>query len=258
MMKFATIGKGTLALTAAALLAAAAQANISVVGGGPPFGAPGWDVPPATLGTFAMTQYDNTDPFLVPITPTTTATSDVGGTHVTTFGATVSYREIGNGWGTWSGGYTGAVYYTDGATSLTMSMSPGTVAFSFFFESNPFAVHTFTITGTDENGNAMTIVQDADGASGATWVGFYTNGSMTITSITISSTVDFAVGRFGYALDAACFGDLNGDGSVNGADLGILLAAWGPCRGCAADLNDDGIVGGADLGLLLAAWGTCP
>jgi Tol biopolymer transport system component len=50
-------------------------------------------------------------------------------------------------------------------------------------------------------------------------------------------------------------GDLNGDGLVNGADLGALLAAWGPCAGCAADLDGDGTVNGADLGVLLAHWG---
>ena len=48
--------------------------------------------------------------------------------------------------------------------------------------------------------------------------------------------------------------DLNGDGSVNSADLGLLVAAWGPCKGCAADLNGDGQVNSADLGLLVAAW----
>ncbi|MBL9147516.1 MAG: hypothetical protein JNM94_02365 [Phycisphaerae bacterium] len=51
--------------------------------------------------------------------------------------------------------------------------------------------------------------------------------------------------------------DLSGDGAVNGADLGILLGAWGPCaaRGpCAADLNGSGAVDGADLGILLGAW----
>lgn len=47
--------------------------------------------------------------------------------------------------------------------------------------------------------------------------------------------------------------DLNGDGVVNGADLGSLLAQWGqPGTG---DLNGDGIVGGADIGILLANWG---
>ncbi len=49
-------------------------------------------------------------------------------------------------------------------------------------------------------------------------------------------------------------GDMNGDGLVNGADLGILLASWGPCSGCRADMNHDGVVDGADLGALLAQW----
>ncbi|MFO0962036.1 MAG: hypothetical protein U0625_03925 [Phycisphaerales bacterium] len=49
--------------------------------------------------------------------------------------------------------------------------------------------------------------------------------------------------------------DLNGDGAVNGADLGLLLAAWGPCANeCAADLDNDGAVTGSDLGVLLAGW----
>jgi len=55
----------------------------------------------------------------------------------------------------------------------------------------------------------------------------------------------------------ACPADLNGDGAVNGADLGLMLGAWGACPGCAADLNADGVVNGADLGLLLGSWGAC-
>jgi len=54
------------------------------------------------------------------------------------------------------------------------------------------------------------------------------------------------------------FGDLDGDGVVDGADLGLLLNAWGACRDprtCPADLDGDGVVDGADLGLLLNAWG---
>ena len=54
---------------------------------------------------------------------------------------------------------------------------------------------------------------------------------------------------------AQCAGDLNGDSQVNGADLSILLNAWGPCPsgnpGCTGDLTLDGIVNGADLGTLL-------
>jgi hypothetical protein len=48
-------------------------------------------------------------------------------------------------------------------------------------------------------------------------------------------------------------GDLNGDGVVDGNDLGELLAQWG--GGGSADFNDDGTVDGNDLGQLLADWG---
>lgn len=49
-----------------------------------------------------------------------------------------------------------------------------------------------------------------------------------------------------------CDEDLNGDGEVDGADLGLMLAGWGTPD---ADLNGDGATDGADLGLLLAAFG---
>lgn len=47
---------------------------------------------------------------------------------------------------------------------------------------------------------------------------------------------------------------------MTGADLGLLLGAWGECNPdtpCFADLTGDGFVTGADLGLLLGAWGVC-
>jgi hypothetical protein len=53
-----------------------------------------------------------------------------------------------------------------------------------------------------------------------------------------------------------CPADLNGDGKVDGADLGILLANWG--RPGATDLNGDGTTDGADQAILMAAWGACP
>lgn len=62
------------------------------------------------------------------------------------------------------------------------------------------------------------------------------------------------------ALQPSCVagqcGDIDGDGQVNGADLGILLAAWGT-GDRSADLNADGVVNGADLGILLSNWGPC-
>ncbi|MFG0274995.1 MAG: hypothetical protein ACF8QF_08055, partial [Phycisphaerales bacterium] len=48
-------------------------------------------------------------------------------------------------------------------------------------------------------------------------------------------------------------GDLNGDGRVDGSDLGTLLGVWGSAD-LGADLNADGVVDGSDLGILLGLW----
>ncbi|MFO0874122.1 MAG: LamG-like jellyroll fold domain-containing protein [Phycisphaerales bacterium] len=51
--------------------------------------------------------------------------------------------------------------------------------------------------------------------------------------------------------------DLNGDGQVDGADLGELLGQWGPCTGCggcSADFDQNGSVDGGDLGVMLGGW----
>ncbi|MBQ72815.1 MAG: hypothetical protein CMJ67_07900, partial [Planctomycetaceae bacterium] len=54
-----------------------------------------------------------------------------------------------------------------------------------------------------------------------------------------------------------CPADLDGSGTVDGADLGFMLGAWGT-DDAAADLDGSGIVDGGDLGLMLGAWGACP
>ena len=48
--------------------------------------------------------------------------------------------------------------------------------------------------------------------------------------------------------------DLDCDGAVNGADLGLMLNEMSTTAGSVADLSGDGKVDGAELGLLLAAW----
>ena len=53
-----------------------------------------------------------------------------------------------------------------------------------------------------------------------------------------------------------CKGDLNNDGQVDSADLGLLLMKWGSSD-WQSDLNCDGIVNGADFGLLFVNWGPC-
>ena len=76
-----------------------------------------------------------------------------------------------------------------------------------------------------------------------------------VSSVTIIAAVNLnGVTLSGVYVPDSVFGDLNGDGRVNAADLGLLIASWGPCKGCGADLNGDGVVNAADLGLLVAAW----
>ncbi len=69
-------------------------------------------------------------------------------------------------------------------------------------------------------------------------------------SLSDGATLDLA---FTYELVPLTPGDINGDGVIDGADLGLFLAAWGSAN-FAADINGDGVVDGADLGLLLASW----
>ncbi|MCH2160743.1 MAG: dockerin type I repeat-containing protein [Phycisphaerales bacterium] len=48
------------------------------------------------------------------------------------------------------------------------------------------------------------------------------------------------------------FGDLNDDGTINGADLALVLAGWAGSG--VADMNGDGVVDGADLAVVLMNW----
>jgi len=48
--------------------------------------------------------------------------------------------------------------------------------------------------------------------------------------------------------------DLNGDGLVNGWDLGLIVVRWGACSECSEDLDGDGVVDSADLAILLDGW----
>ena len=59
--------------------------------------------------------------------------------------------------------------------------------------------------------------------------------------------------------DLCCAGDISQNGRVDGIDLGMLLAQWGPCTSdCVADITGDGLVDGGDLGIVLHDWAHCP
>ena len=97
------------------------------------------------------------------------------------------------------------------------------------------------------------------GSTGLSDSGWFVTNASDANPDTPTGTDYFVMRARVFAPAPACPSDLDGDGIVDGADLGTLLGAWGPCSGaCPADLDGDGQVDGADLGTLLGAWGNCP
>jgi len=117
-----------------------------------------------------------------------------GGGSVT-FSSPLDHRTIGEGWATWSNGYTGDVYVMTG-TTVTLTMPSGTLAFSLYVEPDHFADFNVTATAQDGTTSGPVVV---NGSSGAKYFGFYTTSSATpIASVTVSTTdTQFAIGEFG-------------------------------------------------------------
>lgn len=114
-----------------------------------------------------------------------------------------------------------------------------------------------SLSGTSWNGFGR--IDPTTGLFGASWwFGVYANNTTASPQPRPARMVAESYGTIGVP-PSNCPADLNGDHVVNGADLGLLLGAWGPCPGtpCTGDINLDGEVNGADLGLLLGAWGPC-
>ena len=207
---------------------------------------PGTGPPPATLGGFPMTAI----PFpgapactlIQPPLPTPGGTVGIAPTDA-------AGRCIGAGWGTWSHGYTGDVYYTGGATSQTITLPPGTQAFYFYVEPNPFAVHTFEAIA--QPGGVSTGIFSADGSGGATYVGFFTDDGSDITSITVNSSVDFAIGELGWAGGG-------GPASLTG-DIGGASGAVAICRNLSTGTTVPvPLGGGTSVDCTAAGLGTSP
>jgi hypothetical protein len=72
-----------------------------------------------------------------------------------------------------------------------------------------------------------------------------------VTSIRLTITPNLSAVTFTGPWSVVPSPDLDGDGSVNGLDLGILLSGWGSAQG---DIDGDGTIDGSDLGILLGSW----
>ncbi len=105
---------------------------------------------------------------------------------------------VGSSWGTWSHGYMGEIFWTQGATSATLTMPNAghqVSAFDCYIEPNPFSVNTFTVTGTAFNGDTTSFQVTADGSGGANHFGVYATDGCCLQSVTITGAVDWAIGE---------------------------------------------------------------
>ena len=103
-----------------------------------------------------------------------------------------------------------------------------------------------------------------DGGGGtSTGGGFELSGTIGQPDAGAMSGGDFTLeGGFWPGSGVFCFGDLNGDSTVNISDLAQLLANYGTTSGATyedGDLDGDGDVDISDLAALLGVYGTtCP
>jgi hypothetical protein len=106
-------------------------------------------------------------------------------------------------------------------------------------------------------GGSTVVVANPQPASTVGFVGFTShipivklNWTSDLGHIVNTGIDDVRLGTF------TCPADLNQDGTVDAADLAILLGGWGSAG--PGDLDASGDVSGSDLAILLGAWGPCP
>jgi hypothetical protein len=171
------------------VLTVATSASASITGYAGGTAAPG-----ATLGPYTMTPFGD-DGGLVGLSVTSVLSPLTGQVD---FSIPLIHEEVGDGWATWSHGYTGDVYRTGSATSVTLTLPDYTTAFYLYAEPDMFV--TYTIGAVAQDGTPIS--QSVNGFQGASYYGFYgTDGSFihTVTVTTGNSSDNFAIGEFGIA-----------------------------------------------------------
>jgi len=136
---------------------------------------------------------------------------NVGGGRMADFSIPMNHRRIGDGWATWSHGYTGDVYFTNGDAEVSMDFGVGEVgAFVLYVEPNVFDVFDFRVEGVSASGASISVSRSIDGDAGAQGFGVSVPEGGSITRVTVTNTDGsaggFAIGEFlsAAAVDDAC------------------------------------------------------
>ena len=180
------------ATVAATLLATAAMSHAQVTGTNL-----GTAAPPATLDGYTMVPGSDARPTFDEVT-----SAGIGGARTVDFSIPLSLRRIGDGWATWSHGYTGPVYFTGtGEDRVSLTFDPGEVgAFILYVEPNLLSEFNFEVTGRDASGSSVSINTNITGDSGAVGFGFSAPAGGHITSVRVVNTGSdasgFAIGEF--------------------------------------------------------------
>ena len=196
--------KLSLALAGVVLAAGSFAANAAVV-----FTNLGVNAPPATLGTYTVTAFDQAPQAAIPEYTATTAIPGNPAPGTLVLSPAGQKLTVGSTW--WSGhptawghGYTGVVYY---ASSVTTQLTLPADTKAFYFYVQPNTGGTWQVTATSDSGTTSGPIPVTSwfGEGAANGFAFHATAGENITSITISipGGGGMAIGEFGIATGAS-------------------------------------------------------
>lgn len=128
------------------------------------------------------------------------------GTLTVSFSSSMVRLQVGSSWASWGSppdteSATPPILYSNGAASLTMSLSSPVSTFGFEAEPNPFADEDFTVDFKLFSGPTLvgTVSRTINGLAGARLIAG-TSDSTQFDRIELTSTADFAIGQVRYHL----------------------------------------------------------
>jgi len=192
--------------------------------------------PPASLCGVPLTLFDpDPRPLFEPVTTVDSPVSS--GLDPIAFSIPLTHRMIGAGWGTWSHGYAGDVYSTDGAMEVTITLPARARAFSLYAEPGAFQLRDYEIIATDSAGREVVVRESIHGMAGAKGFGFCAARGELV-DVLVRSNDRFAIGEFAIIASIDCAADCDGTGVLDFFDFLCfqnLFAAGDPAADCDGD-----------------------